>query len=425
MLARSLRSLSARGAWLRSESALASRLSARAGIQAPSGSNPARRLAPSCSSREFQNIDAQYIMSADLPPEERRLAILADILEKQRLEGATGEAEAYRLAMSPDDLSALRWLLKHSFVIQDTHGYRLNYSGLWILATSGGDLGRSASGILADCRKLVGPEGHLAWAYTKDYKRSWAVGEIASHAEMEDRQAQLALWFISRVVSIYSTMSSDDLGRPTSMRISDQIREIRSVDEHVTSDADTWAREWRGEQQPDPFDFEVFAAQETPKQEFDRHLQSHYGLTRKALRRRVSSAVTASGRALRRILVRDIEHAVQLVEIGIHKPALVLAGAAIEACLTELLQQAPSTNVAAAISQVCGKAKSPGDLKFSELIEVAERIQLLAPPIAKALHSARNYRNFVHPHAEMKQQTTIGVNEAQLALRALFMLLNA
>jgi hypothetical protein len=125
--------------------------------------------------------------------------------------------------------------------------------------------------------------------------------------------------------------------------------------------------------------------------------------------------------SLRRIIERDyLELTVKLFPAGAWKSTVVLAGSILEAILLDLLSDANRAPSAEANPKGPRKPMSSGDWKLVQLIAVAVDLGLLPASSAASIDEVlRNYRNFVHPRLELRENRQLGEAKALLALGAL------
>jgi hypothetical protein len=141
-------------------------------------------------------------------------------------------------------------------------------------------------------------------------------------------------------------------------------------------------------------------------------------------------------KALRTIVERDYkELMLKVYPSGAWKMSVVAAGSILEAILYDLLTRSPKRirDVQAASSAPKKRGptgptgpKVPRDIKKNagedkwdliNLIEVATELKLLPEDRGKAIdQTLRDWRNFVHPHKEMKAEYSISDAEAETAI---------
>jgi hypothetical protein len=128
----------------------------------------------------------------------------------------------------------------------------------------------------------------------------------------------------------------------------------------------------------------------------------------------------------RESLRRDIGAAHRALNNNEWKAATVLGGAAIEALLHARLAEPKPTpaEVSAAISTLNTSKKfqppsSQDDWVLYHFIAVAEELKLLKPNTAKAADLARDFRNLIHPGAEVREKQPCDRATAHSAIAAL------
>ncbi len=112
---------------------------------------------------------------------------------------------------------------------------------------------------------------------------------------------------------------------------------------------------------------------------------------------------------LRRIIERDYkELSLILFPGGAWKSTVIMAGSVFEAILYDLLTDPARLAKAKASAKAPRDKKSDledGKWKLESLIDVADDLDLLPKGQANAIHQVlRNYRNFVHPKKEIKDE---------------------
>jgi hypothetical protein len=132
-----------------------------------------------------------------------------------------------------------------------------------------------------------------------------------------------------------------------------------------------------------------------------------------------------SSKDLRPIVERDYaELRIKLFPSGAWKSVVIIAGSILEAILFDRLSDAKWNSKALANANV-PKTKSGSqipmdDWKLANLIQVAVNIDLLPRNPADTIHQVlREYRNFVHPKAEIRAAHPCTEAEAMLAVGAL------
>lgn len=121
---------------------------------------------------------------------------------------------------------------------------------------------------------------------------------------------------------------------------------------------------------------------------------------------------------LQGILDRDYEDIQKSLVTASYKSAMILAGGAIEALLLDALQK----NAGAAVgASKADKKKQLEEWDLHTLIEVALELGVVKPSVNKLSHSVRSFRNLVHPGVELRNNLTIGREEANIAFEILNM----
>lgn len=117
----------------------------------------------------------------------------------------------------------------------------------------------------------------------------------------------------------------------------------------------------------------------------------------------------------KRILVRDYVEMNNCIEAKAYKSVLVLSGSIIEALLLEFMINNPPI----------GYTKSKIDkLKFFELIDMAETIDLISKTTKDLSSVIREYRNFIHPSKELRSESDINEDKAIIACRLVNMVIS-
>ena len=116
---------------------------------------------------------------------------------------------------------------------------------------------------------------------------------------------------------------------------------------------------------------------------------------------------------LRSIVERDYPELLVAFTASCKKSSLVLAGSIIESILLDLalhdITAAKKTSVA---------PKNPDPLRWSldELINVAVELKPTLSPVHTMSHGVRQYRNLVHPAAELRGSLKVEIEEAKVAI---------
>lgn len=110
----------------------------------------------------------------------------------------------------------------------------------------------------------------------------------------------------------------------------------------------------------------------------------------------------------KRILIRDYGEVNNCIKAKAYKSVLVLSGSIIEALLLEFLTSNPPT----------GYTKSKiNKLKFIELIDLSEQIDLISKTTKDLSSVIREYRNYIHPSKELRTASDINEDKAIIASR--------
>ncbi|GAL01285.1 hypothetical protein JCM19314_729 [Nonlabens ulvanivorans] len=118
----------------------------------------------------------------------------------------------------------------------------------------------------------------------------------------------------------------------------------------------------------------------------------------------------------KRILIRDYVELNNCLESKAFKSVLVLSGSIIEALLLEFLLNNPPN----------GYTKSKiNKLKFFELIELSETINLISKTTKDLSTVIREYRNYVHPNKELRSKSDINEDKAVIACRLVNMVISS
>lgn len=117
----------------------------------------------------------------------------------------------------------------------------------------------------------------------------------------------------------------------------------------------------------------------------------------------------------KRILIRDYVEMNNCIEAKAYKSVLVLSGSIIEALLLEFLINNPPN----------GYTKSKIDkLKFFELIDLSESINLISKTTKDLSTVIREYRNYIHPSKELRSESDINEDKAIIACRLVNMVVS-
>ncbi|MGD9695816.1 MAG: hypothetical protein AB7V42_09180 [Thermoleophilia bacterium] len=100
---------------------------------------------------------------------------------------------------------------------------------------------------------------------------------------------------------------------------------------------------------------------------------------------------------------------------------IFLVGSTLEGLLAELATAQAATFVAsrAAPQGRNGKVKPPQDWTLSELITVAKNIGILSTDVAEHADQVRNFRNYIHPRQQLKENFSPRIETARIAQQVL------
>lgn len=117
----------------------------------------------------------------------------------------------------------------------------------------------------------------------------------------------------------------------------------------------------------------------------------------------------------KRILIRDYIEMNNCIEAKAYKSVLVLSGSIIEALLLEFLINNPPK----------GFTKSKIDkLRFVELIDLSETINLISKTTKDLSSVIREYRNYIHSSKELRSESDINEDKAIIACRLVNMVVS-
>ncbi len=106
------------------------------------------------------------------------------------------------------------------------------------------------------------------------------------------------------------------------------------------------------------------------------------------------------------LLYQDIKDIDLCISVGAWKPALVLCGSVLEAILSDWLETISREEIKTAFKELYPnkKSKEISDFTLEELIDVAERVELLHGYHATISDGIRDFRNLIHPNFAIRQQ---------------------
>jgi hypothetical protein len=116
---------------------------------------------------------------------------------------------------------------------------------------------------------------------------------------------------------------------------------------------------------------------------------------------------------LREIVERDYPELLVAFSASCKKSSLVLAGSIIEAILLDFV-----THNAAAARAATSAPRNADPLRWTleELINVSVELRPTLAPIQTMSHGVRQYRNLVHPAAEIRGNLRVEIEEARVAI---------
>lgn len=122
---------------------------------------------------------------------------------------------------------------------------------------------------------------------------------------------------------------------------------------------------------------------------------------------------------VRKIVERDYRELQRVAFAGCAKSQLVLAGSCIEGLLYDVLIANESR-----LSEVKPPPRnSPIDSwTLGELIRVCVSLKLVGAGVEKLAPGLRDYRNLIHPAAEIRERLVPGIHEAEIAVQILHIL---
>jgi hypothetical protein len=104
-----------------------------------------------------------------------------------------------------------------------------------------------------------------------------------------------------------------------------------------------------------------------------------------------------------------------------HLSVIFLCGSVLEAVLLGAAQKAPAQFNRATVSPKAkdGSVKPLHEWSLAQFIEVACEIDLLKPDVKKFSHGLRDFRNYIHPYAQMQSGFTPDEHTAKLCFQVL------
>lgn len=124
---------------------------------------------------------------------------------------------------------------------------------------------------------------------------------------------------------------------------------------------------------------------------------------------------------LRQVLKLDFVEAQQAFASGAYKACALLAGGIIEGMLLDALQSSkvrddPNFREATTKFPLVGQDINWDKVSMTNLIEAACKLHLLSESAVRLVPGARDFRNTVHPRAEVREGMRAGLEEAELLL---------
>lgn len=125
--------------------------------------------------------------------------------------------------------------------------------------------------------------------------------------------------------------------------------------------------------------------------------------------------------SLRQVLAADFVEAQRAFAVGAFKASALLTGGLIEGMLLDTLRKPsviarPDYQTAVANLQKVGGTINWDRVSLTQLLDAAYQLGLLNAQTKRFVEGARDYRDTVHPNAELRIQSRAGKEEAQLLL---------
>lgn len=155
------------------------------------------------------------------------------------------------------------------------------------------------------------------------------------------------------------------------------------------------------------------------------YLKSEFRYTRTKVAKRVKK-ICAGDQELKEILLRDISDAVRCYAHELRTPAVILCGGAIEGILSQPIAREPAAARDAAYLRAYPGQKRAKKMKHYRLmhyLDVAAELGVIKGTTAKLGHGIRDYRNYIHPLAELEEKHEITEGDARIACELVFKLL--
>lgn len=121
------------------------------------------------------------------------------------------------------------------------------------------------------------------------------------------------------------------------------------------------------------------------------------------------------------IIQSRLDEALRALGAGAHLSVIFLCGSVLEAVLLGAAQKEPARFNRATASPKAkdGSVKQLHEWSLAQFIDVACEIDLLKPDVKKFSHGLRDFRNYIHPYAQMVSGFTPDEHTAKLCFQAL------
>lgn len=125
------------------------------------------------------------------------------------------------------------------------------------------------------------------------------------------------------------------------------------------------------------------------------------------------------------LLYQDIKDIDLCISVGAWKPALVLCGSVLEAVLSDWLENMNNEEIKNAFKELYPnkKFKKISDFTLEELIDIAEKTELIHGYHAVISDGIRNFRNLIHPNFAIRQQIRPNKAIAEIGKQIIFAIL--
>ena len=121
------------------------------------------------------------------------------------------------------------------------------------------------------------------------------------------------------------------------------------------------------------------------------------------------------------IIKSRLAEAQKVLKAGAHLSVIFLCGSVLEAALLGAAQKEPArfNQAQASPKSKDGKVRPFPDWSLAQFIDVAYEINLLKPDVKKFSHGLRDFRNYIHPHAQMSSGFTPDEHTAKICFQVL------